>query len=401
MQNLNNDMEDILRRAADAYPLKNGEDRWDEISGKLHNTRSKAGKKMIWKQGFIVLLFSIAFLAVNEGRIKEHFLALGPAAQTNSFPPKNEIAGENANLNVDVEKAQLNKRTVIPALMANHIKGKISLVNNMAANLEIKSSVFQHQAGKISPNKTSMGNAGVDISNTEKLPGNQESMGESEKSNTDSKPGDYTAPIPQKPSRQQKNKGIFYGISVGMNTSEVKSGGFSKPALQAGATIGLQFNKHVAIETGLIISKRNYKSAGKYFNKKNMESSMPAGMDIMSLTGSNTFLEIPVQVSYHVPLDNRKSIYIKSGVSNYIINSENNHYKTMLNGTEGSMDASYKENKFYPAAALNVAVGLQKTISTTIGLKVEPFIQLPLKGMGIGELPIKNAGLRLVLFHQN
>ncbi len=400
MQDLNNDIEDIFRRAADAYPLKDGEDRWDEISGRLdNNSGSEPGKNMIWKQAIIVLVLIVAFLAVNDGRIKQRFIALSPGSETKPFTHTNEIAGDNANLNVDEERAQPNNRSVLPVLMTNHFYDKIPLVNNVPADQENNVSVVQHQAEKISPDKKLTVTAEENLSSPEKLPGNQQSISVTGESTTVLKENDAMESKMQKPARQQKNNGIFYGISAGINASEVKLDGFSKPSVQAGAIVGYQFNKHGAVETGLLISTRNYKSEGKYFNTKNMQSSMPVGMDIKSLTGKSTFLEIPVQVSYHVALSNRKSVYIKSGVSSYIVNSENNHYKTMLNGTEGSMDGSYKENKFYPAAALTVAVGLQKEISISMGIRVEPFVQLPLKGMGVGELPFKNAGLRLILFH--
>ncbi|MEO6404821.1 MAG: outer membrane beta-barrel protein [Ferruginibacter sp.] len=405
MQDLNNDIEDIFRRASDAYPLKDGEDRWEEISRKLDNNADTGpGRNLLWKQAAIVLLLTVAFLAVNDGRIKKSFKALSTVSQTKPLTNKNEIVGDHSNINVDVKMGQQNNRTDIPVIIANYKNGKISMVNNLPVDKENILSVVQHPSGKPSLDKTSHDTLTTgsenNISETEKLLEKHEGIVETGKITPD-QANNITAPKPQKPARQQKNSGLFYGISGGFNTSEVKSGGFSKPALQAGAIVGYRINKKVSVETSLILSKRNYKSAGEYFNMKNMQASMPVGMNIMSLTGNNTFLEIPLQVSYHVKLDSRKNLYIKSGASSYIIRSENNQYKTMLNGVEGSMEGSYHENKFYPAATLNVAVGLQKKISTSIGISVEPFIQLPLKGMGVGELPFKNAGLRLILFHQN
>ena len=35
MQDLMNDMDDLLKKASEAYPLRRGEDRWGEIEAKL------------------------------------------------------------------------------------------------------------------------------------------------------------------------------------------------------------------------------------------------------------------------------------------------------------------------------------------------------------------------------
>ncbi len=396
MQNLNNDIEDIFRRAADEYPLKDGEDRWDEISRRLENIPAeKKGKYAVWKKGIVVLLLSGAFLAVNDGSIKDP-LAIIMASETKPNVPASGTLGYQKNFIEKGNKASFSSK---------YVTADLSPVNTLSRYLpgqQVNKTSFSTIQSEVSHNDNSNPVNGIHrLPLIEGVVDNPQTIVESEKSVPVSKANE-TEVIKQPISvKSQKNKETYYGVAGAIQISAVKAGGLNKPALQAGIIVGYKLNQRLSLESGIILSKRNYQSSGENFNMKNMQSSMPTGMKIISLTGQSKLLEIPVQASWHFEIGSHKSVYIKSGVSSYFINSENNQYKTMLNGIEGSMVGSYKENKFYPAAALNIAVGFQKKISTSIGLKVEPFIQLPLKGMGVGELPFKNAGLRLVLFHQN
>lgn len=50
MQDLGPDMEDLLRKASESYPLKQGEDKWDDIASKISgNPASISKQKKGWQ----------------------------------------------------------------------------------------------------------------------------------------------------------------------------------------------------------------------------------------------------------------------------------------------------------------------------------------------------------------
>jgi hypothetical protein len=71
MQDLTPDMEDLLRRAAVNYPLKEGEDRWNEIDQKLGNNKpddqrkSKPGHQNLY-DAIILITLLLSFLFLNR-----------------------------------------------------------------------------------------------------------------------------------------------------------------------------------------------------------------------------------------------------------------------------------------------------------------------------------------------
>jgi len=72
MQDLGPDMEDLLRKASENYPLKQADDRWDEIASKMaadptHTTAApkKTARDKKYFAAFMLLvlfLFSVLFL---------------------------------------------------------------------------------------------------------------------------------------------------------------------------------------------------------------------------------------------------------------------------------------------------------------------------------------------------
>ncbi len=69
----------------------------------------------------------------------------------------------------------------------------------------------------------------------------------------------------------------------------------------------------------------------------------------------------------------------------------------MLNGTEQNISSTYENKRQYFAGALNFSVGYAHKIGKIYSLRLEPYIQLPLKGTGVGAMPVMSTGLSIGL----
>jgi hypothetical protein len=76
---------------------------------------------------------------------------------------------------------------------------------------------------------------------------------------------------------------------------------------------------------------------------------------------------------------------------------ENNHYNVMMNGAEQPMHGSYKTDKMYYAATFDLGAGFEKDISSNKHLRIEPYLQLPVNGIGVGKLYVKTLGIKVGL----
>ena len=78
---------------------------------------------------------------------------------------------------------------------------------------------------------------------------------------------------------------------------------------------------------------------------------------------------------------------------------ENNMYHVMMNGTEEKMFKSYKKDRNYFATTIDFTIGYEKKIGKKNQLRIQPYLQLPVKGIGVGKLPLKSAGIRIAFTH--
>ncbi len=126
-------------------------------------------------------------------------------------------------------------------------------------------------------------------------------------------------------------------------------------------------------------------------------SSMPPGMEIVSLEGNNYVWELPVKMKYDFINRNKNNFFLSAGVTSYIMTYEKNNYLVKMNGTQQTMVSSYKNKSKSLAATFDIGAGYEYKIGKSIHLRIEPYLQIPLKGMGVGSMRMLSSGLRVGL----
>jgi hypothetical protein len=67
----------------------------------------------------------------------------------------------------------------------------------------------------------------------------------------------------------------------------------------------------------------------------------------------------------------------------------------MNNGNPEMLKGVYTNNKNYFAATVDIAAGYEQNIKGKFFLRMEPYIQIPIKHVGVGDLPVTSAGLHI------
>jgi hypothetical protein len=188
---------------------------------------------------------------------------------------------------------------------------------------------------------------------------------------------------------------LGFGLSIGMNS--IKNQGFDKPCFKAGITGGYRFNKRLSAESGLFFTKKYYSTGGEYFDMDNMHKDHPAVTSVMDVNGSSNLLEIPIGIRYDIKRKGNYRFFSTIGFSSCLMTMENNHYNVMMNGAEQPMHGSYKTDKMYYAATIDLGAGFEKDIASNKHLRIEPYLQLPVNGIGVGKLYVKTLGIKVGL----
>ena len=145
----------------------------------------------------------------------------------------------------------------------------------------------------------------------------------------------------------------------------------------------------------VILNKKNYSSDGSNFDMKNLGSTMPAGMTINSLQGQSSLIEIPLKGKYDIINKRNSDFFITCGVSSYIMTKEENMYDADFNGNNEKFKGVYDKMNYKIPANINISVGYEHTISRYLDFRVEPFLKIPVQGIGVGSLPVTSAGLQV------
>ena len=194
---------------------------------------------------------------------------------------------------------------------------------------------------------------------------------------------------------QAAGKGIYGGITAGPQFSQTKQQGFGNAGLSAGLIAGFQINKKLAIETGFVISDKQFSSSGQYFDMSKISASMPSGMKLIRIQSNTTVLEIPLALKFDLIKISRGNLFATGGFSSYVITSESNQYKVSVNGIDETMEGNYQLHQNYFAAAAKIGAGYEWKGGKGLKLRLEPYLQIPLRTIGMGSMHVISMGVYL------
>ena len=93
----------------------------------------------------------------------------------------------------------------------------------------------------------------------------------------------------------------------------------------------------------------------------------------------------------------RAALFVTGGVAAYIITNEQNMYHVTMAGNNEKMFGNYNKNNYTLPAVAVLSIGCERTVFKYTNIRIEPFLTLPLQGIGVGKLPILSAGVQFGL----
>lgn len=167
--------------------------------------------------------------------------------------------------------------------------------------------------------------------------------------------------------------------------------------LGAGAGFHLEYNilPRLGLVTGLVYSQKNYLANSSY-SPYEFDYYRPEPDYIDASCG---VLDIPLNLRYYVLQGKRHSFFLSSGLSSYLMKSED---YTLVYYDERYEDYTYElrnENRHY-FAVYNFSAGYEVRWSPRWALQAEPFLKLPSKGLGAGSIRLNSMGAFVHLKYQ-
>jgi hypothetical protein len=121
------------------------------------------------------------------------------------------------------------------------------------------------------------------------------------------------------------------------------------------------------------------------------------GMKLESVQGNITIIEFPLLLKYNLVRGSQWNLFSTAGISSYSLAGETNNYQLLVNGTRQNMVSNYENGSRYFAAAVDLGLGYELRTSERLRLRLEPYLKIPLRGIGVGTVPVQSMGAHMGL----
>lgn len=433
MQDVNDDMDELFRRAANGYPLSTAGADWDKVFTALHSDGTKE-VDIAEQDNFsrpsgkypnvllLLLLLAVPLVCVDYFLINNRIISAGTAKRpegATSVEPivtnnHGNITATNKNRQNSIERHNSNdgyrgkdfnkkapdsynlktyKDEIARLVPKNKIDGKdIFLLPNRSLNKVEGSPVDKTIVESRDLDKQFYFRLKTDsITGSSSVPKKTNDL----KNNSETVAGNQ---ITEKKELAVKNKNkhaLYAGLIAGPDISTIKLQPVNRTGFSVGLLIGYTVGKKLAVETGLMWDKKFYYTDGKYFNPKN--SVIPSYININDVDGSCSMIEWPVNLSYTIKSFSKSFLTANAGISSYFMKNENYSYTFQRNGVENEWSLSYKNSSNNLFSIVNLGIGFNHSVSKSLMLRAEPYIKIPVTGIGMGRLPITSSGIFVIL----
>jgi hypothetical protein len=194
-----------------------------------------------------------------------------------------------------------------------------------------------------------------------------------------------------------KQHGIYISILGAADVSTIKMQTIEHMGFGAGILVGYQFNKKWAVETGLFWDKKQYYSDGEYFDKG--KTGINPAVEILNVDGNCNMFEIPVSARYNFSFKKKGNFFATAGLTSYLMKKEEYYYYAKHNNYYYGAERTYHNSGNNLFSVMTLSAGYEYKLGKIGSLRTEPYLRLPLTGVGIGNLPISSLGLQVGITH--
>ncbi|MDB5199579.1 MAG: hypothetical protein JWO92_1542 [Chitinophagaceae bacterium] len=438
MQPVNDDMDELFRRAAEDYPLKTDSADWNAMVKKLssgnpapdnQSEKNKNYKHLLW----LLLLLPLGWVYNNYVSNNNNNKSAGTSskniadrnlvqpslpgkinstsntAQVVTVPSKNSSALINSTLNIPQAVTVPSKNYSAlnnSSPFQRKTRGKLnSIITGNTSTLIIPGNPSSiTTAAEVSDKKENVIIPGVSNDKNISTGSNQDKTETTViKLNDDKKTGDATVKnkdkeitkSAQKKIRKPQERGLYAGIIISPDISTVKLQSVKNVGVNMGILAGYRLSKKISLESGVLWDKKYYYSDGKYFDTKRVYTN--ANTKIKNVDGVCNMIEVPLTVKYNLT-SGKTNFSASAGFSSYFMKKEKYDYAISYNnGQPYQHSATYNNSSTNILAVANFSVGYNRELKQNITLRIEPYVKIPLKGVGMGSLPITSTGLNIGL----
>jgi hypothetical protein len=186
----------------------------------------------------------------------------------------------------------------------------------------------------------------------------------------------------------ERSKGLVLSAMLAPDLSYAQSSIDSRVSTNVGLLASYGISNKLSVTTGAIYSNKFYNSKG-------------SGLDGYGSTGTTfqinaacNVLDIPLNVNYKLLDKKAYSVTINTGLSSYLMLKEKYDYiYPEVGAAPNVVSVEVKNQNQHLLGVANLSFMVERKISPHLSIGVQPFMKVPLTGIGLGEANLKSSGM--------
>jgi hypothetical protein len=194
------------------------------------------------------------------------------------------------------------------------------------------------------------------------------------------------------------NRSLEFGLIAAPDFASVSSLAGDRPGSTIGLTVDYQFANHWYVGSGLLLDRKIFAARAQDFHAPKNFYATNGMNDVDLVKGSFEMLEIPLNLRYDFSVTGSTLFFVSGGISSYLMTSENNNYyfRQPLMFRDQCQSIS-SPDKSYLFSALNLSLGVETGLSNSLSMLIAPYIKIPVRGVGIGQVQMSTVGINFSL----
>ncbi len=172
---------------------------------------------------------------------------------------------------------------------------------------------------------------------------------------------------------------------------------FTQPSTNVGVLLEYSIARRLVVSVGGIYAKKLYDAEGSAYNPPATYWTNRPDVDLVRVKADCRIIDIPITLRYNFIQRTQSAWFASVGASSYLMKREKYRYGYYTEKSYGKeyveRDWSIDNSNNHFLAVSNFSVGYERQFSRRFSWQVEPFVKVPLGGVGFGKVRLISSGV--------
>ncbi len=189
-----------------------------------------------------------------------------------------------------------------------------------------------------------------------------------------------------------RNRGWTLGIIAAPDLSGSQPFG-GKLSSNFGLMATYRLNGRLSISAGVLYAKKLYQA--EFADYRTTGNPLYSKYPPITVDADCNVLDIPVNINVDVARQQRATWFASAGVSSYLMLKETYDYTYPPHQYGDLKQLTLRNQNMHVLGIANLSVGYRRQLSGAVNLTLQPFVKVPLTGIGNGKIKLYSSGVAI------